>query len=54
MTKVEQMKAWARENGKVKLVAELVEAEWDLEAALELVYDGETLTKEEFKAKYFG
>lgn len=50
----EELKAWARKTGSVELVAELVQGGWDLDAALEWVYDMKNLTKEEFKAKYFG
>lgn len=49
----EQKKEWARENDKVKLIAELVKAGSTFEAAFEYVYDATTLTKEQFRAKYF-
>ena len=50
---IEQLKSWARENQMSELVAELVSGGWELEDALMWVYDGATLTKEQFKAKYF-
>lgn len=51
----EELKNWARETGKVKLVRELVEnGGFDIDSALQWVWDGENLTKDEFRNKYFG
>ena len=50
----EEYKAWARENNVVGLVAELVAADIYIDDALRYVWDMKNLTKDEFKAKYFG
>lgn len=51
----EELKAWARENNVVGLVAELVKgADIYIDDALRYVWDMKNLTKEQFKAKYFG
>lgn len=50
----EEYKAWAKENNSVKLVTELVTAGYDLDYALEYVYDAKKLSKDEFRTKYFG
>lgn len=50
----EELKEWARKTGNVELVAELVHGGWNLDGALEWVYDMKNLTKEEFRVKYFG
>lgn len=52
--KYEELKRWAKENGKVGLVAELVSDGWDMIDALVWVYDGTTMGKVEFRKKYFG
>lgn len=50
----EELKAWARENNVVGLVAELVKgADIYIDDALRYVWDMKNLTNEEFKAKYF-
>lgn len=50
----EELKNWARETGNVKLVAELVEGGYDIDSALEYVWDMKHLTNDEFRVKYFG
>lgn len=51
----EELKAWAKENKVSHLVAELVSGiDMDLDDALQYVWDMKNLTKEQFKAKYFG
>lgn len=51
---IEMKKAYLKENGWAKLVRELVEGGgWEVEDAVEHIYDSKTLTREEFFAKYF-
>ena len=50
---VEEMKTYIKENGYTRFVCELRSAGFDLEEAVEYVYDQHTLTREDFRAKYF-
>lgn len=51
---IETMKDFLRENNLTHLVRELVDGGWKSDAAIEYVYDGKILSKEEFISKYFG
>lgn len=51
---LEKMKSYLRKNDLTNLVRELTDDGWNSEAAIEYVYDGHALSKEEFVCKYFG
>lgn len=51
---IDSMKEYIRRNNLLHLTAELIDAGWDGEAAIEYVYDGHALSKEDFVKKYFG
>ena len=50
----EMMKQFLREHDLTSQVREFTQCGASSEDAIEYVYDAHTLTKEEFKAKYFG
>lgn len=50
---IEEKKKFLKENNLTHLVRELA-CNGDVEDAIEWVYDSKTLTKDEFKKKYFG
>lgn len=53
--RLEEMKKYIKENSLTAQVREFVEgADMKVENAIEYVYDGHTLSNEEFAKKYFG
>jgi len=54
MKNLEMMKQFLREHDLTSQVREFTQCGASSEDAIEYVYDAHTLTKEEFKAKYFG
>ena len=54
MKNLEAMKQYLREHNLVSQVREFTQCGTSSEDAIEYVYDAHTLSKEEFKAKYFG
>lgn len=51
---IEDMKQFIKNSGKASSVEELVRSgEWDVNDAIEYVYDRLTLTRKEFLSKYF-
>lgn len=53
MKNLEAMKNYIRDHNKTHLVRELVNSGWNVDGAIEYVYDGATLTNTEFIAKYY-
>ena len=51
---ISEKKAYILEKGRAAMVAELVQYGCDIESAVDYVYDGLTLTNDEFRMKYYG
>lgn len=51
---IDEMKNYLRENNLTHLVRELADGSGDSTWAIKWVYDSHTLSKEEFRRKYFG
>jgi hypothetical protein len=55
MKTYEEMKEYIKRNGYAHLVAELTDGtEESTKAAVEYVYDGHTMSREDFRKKWFG